>query len=498
MTGGIVSPLGSSGVPTSGIGADGLPATAPSPAPVGAPIGTSAPAPAVPPVPPVGGVNREYTPGAFGPTSGLRKKAPEEKLVSQGNIQNKAALDSLAKKGDPNMDDINKNAMKTPGGAPSGAPLPGAAPIPAGPLPGASGAGAPPTGAPVGMPVGAPSGAPVGNPPTMPPVKSESTLYRAIPSVKQINKMTREELITLKKYLINHCLKEALESNDVGNIKLFATSILKKWQKIPFMVDKFYSDFINDDLNATYNKIIDFSTNSDTDNPVLSNLNSTVKSSLDQTMKLITQSSDWIGIILSKSLNDWNNLFSRNKFGSLTIGKFLSISALCASVVYIMTKLFKTGFNKESTLSECEDLFSRLYYKRSAYFKEGLEEKLQEYINKEVPSNVITLNSLINNAYPLAMGLLYTIGYNGDEVSQTIPTNILVLTEICASIVILWKELIGKKFKGLCKGKSMISSNLLMKMNNAISGPTDVFNNLNDFKNETTPINDLGGESNFE
>ena len=44
----------------------------------------------------------------------------------------------------------------------------------------------------------------------------------------------------------------------------------------------------------------------------------------------------------------------------------------------------------------------------------------------------------------------------------------------------------------------MISSNLLMKMNNAISGPTDVFSNLNDFKNETTPIDNLGGESNFE
>jgi hypothetical protein len=145
-------------------------------------------------------------------------------------------------------------------------------------------------------------------------------------------------------------------------------------------------------------------------------------------------------------------------------------------------------------LSECKNLFIKLYNRHSINFKEGIEDKLQEYINKEVPSNVITLNSLINNAYPLAMGLLYTIGYNGDEISQTLPSNILILTEISASVVILWREIIGKKFKGLCKGKAMISDNLLIRMKSDINGPTDVFNSLNDFKNETTPIDDLGGE----
>ena len=303
--------------------------------------------------------------------------------------------------------------------------------------------------------------------------------------------MTKEELMTLKKFLINHCLKEAYNNVDTGNIKMFANKVLSKWSSTPFLIDKFYSDFIKGDIQETYNKIIDLTTNtSDISNSVIDNLNSTVKSSLDQTMKLITQSSDWISIILSKSLNDWNRLFSQNKFGTLTIGQFLSISALCASIVYIMTKLFKTGFSKESTLSECEDLFDRLYYRHSVNFKEGIEDKLQEYIDKEVPSNVLTLNSLINKAYPLAMGLLYTIGYNGDEVSQSIPSNILVLTEVCSGIVILWRELIGKKFKGLCKGKSMISNNLLMKMTSAINGPTDVFNSLNDFKMS----NEMGGE----
>ena len=339
-----------------------------------------------------------------------------------------------------------------------------------------------------------PNGPNVPNLNQLPSIKSESiTLYKAIPSVSQINKMTREELKTLKKFLISHCLKEAFESTDIENIKKFATDILKRWQKIPFEIDSFYPEFINDDLNSTYNIMLKYTLSDSTDNPIISNLNSTVKSSLDQTMKLITQSSDWISIILSKNLNEWNSLFSQNKFGSLTIGKFLSISALCASIVYIMTKLFKSGFNKESTLSECKNLFIKLYNRHSINFKEGIEDKLQEYINKEVPSNVITLNSLINNAYPLAMGLLYTIGYNGDEISQTLPSNILILTEISASVVILWREIIGKKFKGLCKGKAMISDNLLIRMKSDINGPTDVFNSLNDFKNETTPIDDLGG-----
>ena len=325
-------------------------------------------------------------------------------------------------------------------------------------------------------------------------VASENvTLYKAIPSIDKINKMTKEELLTLKQFLIGHCLKEALNIKDIKHVDVIAKEILKKWQRIPFAFSKYYSDVINEDLNVTYNKIVDYTSSDVIDNPVLSNLSSTVKSSLDQTMKLITQSSDWISIILSKPLNEWNSLFSKNKFGSLTIGKFLSLSALSASVVYIMTKLFKTGFSKESTLSECEDLFMKLYLRHSMNFKEGLEDKLQEYINKEVPSNVLTLNSLINNAYPLAMGLLYTIAYNSEEISQRIPLNILTLTEICAGITILWRESIGKKFKGLCKGKSMISSNLLMKMNTSVNAPNDIFGKLNDFKNSKMP-NEMGGE----
>lgn len=310
---------------------------------------------------------------------------------------------------------------------------------------------------------------------------SES-LLNYIPSKRQMKRMTREELLVLKKFLKSHVLKEAMENRGIENIKKFAKDSVSKVTNIPDLINTFYPEFINESIDATYNVILKYADVKDSALPTLTNLNSTVKSSLDQTMNMINQSSDWISIVLSKNLSDMG---MTGKIGSLTVGKFLSISALAASIVYIMTKLFKSGFKNDNTYSECVELFKSLYERKSKDFKEGIEDKLNEYINKEVPSNVITLNSLITKAHPLAQGMLFNIGYDEGNL-ESVPNNILILTEVCCALVILYAEILGKKFKALAnkgKMKAFVSQNLLMKMGN-IGSSKDIFSKLSNFKSE--------------
>ena len=333
--------------------------------------------------------------------------------------------------------------------------------------------------APVPMPNQTP---PPPSPPANPapaPAMSES-LLNYIPSKRQMRRMTREELLVLRKFLKSHVLKEAMENRGIENIKKFAKDSVSKVTNIPDLINTFYPEFINESIDTTYNVILKNSDVKDSALPTLSNLKSTVKSSLDQTMNMINQSSDWISIVLSKNLSDMG---MTGKLGNINVGKFLSISALAASVVYIMTKLFKSGFNNANTYSECVKLFKDLYNRKLSSFKEGIDDKLNEYINKEVPSNVITLNSLITKAYPLAQGMLFNIGYD-EENLNSVPNNILILTEVCCSLVILYSEVLGKKFKALAKKgkmKAFVSQNLLMKMGN-IDTPKDIFSKLSNFK----------------
>ena len=313
------------------------------------------------------------------------------------------------------------------------------------------------------------------------PAMSES-LLNYIPSKRQMRRMTREELLVLRKFLKSHVLKEAMENRGIENIKKFAKDSVSKVTTIPDLINTFYPEFINESIDTTYNVILKSSDVKDSALPTLSNLKSTVKSSLDQTMNMINQSSDWISIVLSKNLSD---IGMTGKLGNINVGKFLSISALAASVVYIMTKLFKSGFKNANTYSECVKLFKDLYNRKLSSFKEGIDDKLNEYINKEVPSNVITLNSLITKAYPLSQGMLFNIGYDEGNL-DSVPNNILILTEVCCALVILYSEVLGKKFKVLAKKgkmKAFVSQNLLMKMGN-IDTPKDIFSKLNNFKKD--------------
>ena len=75
------------------------------------------------------------------------------------------------------------------------------------------------------------------------PAMSES-LLNYIPSKRQMRRMTREELLVLRKFLKSHVLKEAMENRGIENIKKFAKDSISKVTNIPDLINTFYPEFM--------------------------------------------------------------------------------------------------------------------------------------------------------------------------------------------------------------------------------------------------------------
>ena len=131
------------------------------------------------------------------------------------------------------------------------------------------------------------------------------------------------------------------------------------------------------------------------------------------------------------------------------------------------------------------DSTNREYFdSRMKNFKEDVNAKLKEYMTKDIPTDVLMINSIILKAEAMSLGLLLSVAYQNLE-EYNIPLNILVLTEICCSIVLLWSKLLGRKLK---KSKStsnlydVISDKLSISMGINPNNPSrDIFSKLNKY-----------------
>ena len=294
----------------------------------------------------------------------------------------------------------------------------------------------------------------VPNTPQQPQTQTnESSIRISLPSKNQIKNMTREELINLKTYLTKYCYKEAMENYDKFNVKRFAKECFKSHKNIPAMLNQYYPDVITPNIKTTYNKLLELA--SVTDNPEV-NIKNQVKTSLDYTINLFSNSTDWISIVMSRKLKDYSAEFSNTNLGRLSVGRFFIVSALCASVVYFTEKFFKAkhflGANDSYTLSDSEQ---KKFDEIKAISESDVQTKLSGYETEEIPTSVLMINSLILKATKKAMGLLMTIAYQNPKDFEAVPVNILVLTEVCCAMVLLWGDTFGIKMK-----KAKIASNL--------------------------------------
>lgn len=261
-----------------------------------------------------------------------------------------------------------------------------------------------------------------------------------LPSKEQLRKMTKEELIGIKSYL-KHCYKESLQKYDIFNVKRYAKECIKSHNVIPTAMQQYYPDVINSNIKSVYNKLLDLSNIKDSND-----LRMQAQTSLDYTMKLLSNSTDWIGIVLSKKLGDWSYIFKNTKFQDLTIGKFFMIAALCASLVYLLEKHFKSknflGIGDRVDFSENTNIFESISLNES-----DADSKLNEYSNKEIPTDILMINSIVLKSSVTAITRLQSLAYQNLNDFEPVNINVLVLTEICCSIVLLWEYMFGMKLK---------------------------------------------------
>ena len=330
-----------------------------------------------------------------------------------------------------------------------------------------------PTRTTVSEPVTAPSPAPAPTP--APTRQTNEDILRFIPSKKQINEMSREELINLKSFLIKHCYQEAMQTYDIYNVKRFAKECFKTHNMVPVVLNQYYPDIITDNIQSVYSKLLELSNIEGSGE----NIKNAVQTQLDYTMKLFSNSTDWVGIVLSKKLGEWSPFFKN-------IGKFFMVAAFCASIVYLVKKFFKSKhFLGIGDKYDFSDSTNREYFdSRMKNFKEDVNAKLKEYMTKDIPTDVLMINSIILKAEAMSLGLLLSVAYQNLE-EYNIPLNILVLTEICCSIVLLWSKLLGRKLK---KSKStsnlydVISDKLSISMGINPNNPSrDIFSKLNKY-----------------
>lgn len=314
------------------------------------------------------------------------------------------------------------------------------------------------------------------------PNQTTDSVIKFIPSKKQINEMTREELIQLRSFLIKHCYKEAVETYDIYNVKRFAKECFKTHNMIPVVLNQYYPDIISSDLNTVYSKFLELA---ETGNPETS-LKSSVQTQLDYTMRLFSNSSDWVGIVMSKKLGEWSQFFKNTSIEDMTIGKFFMIASLCASIVYLVKKFFKSkSFLGIGDKYDFSDNTVRNYIISNLKdFREDVAGKLQEYMNKDIPTDILMINSIVLKAESISLGLLLSVAYQKLD-DYNIPLNILVLTEICCAIVLLWDKLLGrvlKKSKTTSNLYDVISDKLTMSMHINPNNPTrDIFSKLNKY-----------------
>lgn len=292
-----------------------------------------------------------------------------------------------------------------------------------------------------------------------------------LPSKKHLRKMTKEELIGIRSYLV-HCYKEAMQNYDVFNVNNFAKECLKSHKNIPSILTKYYPDIITGDVKTVYNKLLDLADTKE--------LKSQVKTSLNNAMKLLSVSTAWIGIVMSKKLTEWSYMFNDSCMQDLTIGKFFMIAALCASVVYLLDKVYK------ASLFSADEKFSPSIFENVTINESDAETKLGEYSSKEIPTNVLTINSLIMKCSVNSIMRLQALASKDLDKFQPIPINVLVLFEVCCSVVLLWKYVFGTKLKKAKTASAFlyecITPSLIESMDISKVKPTkDIFRKLDTY-----------------
>ncbi len=202
-------------------------------------------------------------------------------------------------------------------------------------------------------------------------------------------------------------------------------------------------------------------------NSVFDTLPEVVDTGVKSMQNMLDENMDWIGIVMSKPLNQWNIAFADTAIKNWKCSELFVLCAICCSIVFTCSKIMSALDNKDLAKNTVENNIKKIKTIKNALkeskavfggirnlIEAGLDAstKLDKYADGKIPTNVILINSMILKAGKPAKDLLTRIVSDKGEdttVDKSISINkpFYTLCTFASSFVLLWIKIAGMYIK---------------------------------------------------
>lgn len=317
-----------------------------------------------------------------------------------------------------------------------------------------------------------------------PQVASTILLSKLLPTESELKTMPKAYLKMFKEMIHNCGLNESIlkeATKDMLPDQFLASQELAKEvlkdpinaTKISVIVSKGSKSFnsINDALNlmsllgdsAEYNAKV----GNDVLSSVLKGFSEVANTGIRSMQKLINENADWLSIVMSKPLNQWNIAFAETPMKNWKCSQLFTLCAVLSSVVFTCHKILSSTDKPSLTANTVENNIKKIKLIKNALkeskavfggishlIEVGLDAntKLSRYADGKIPTNVILINSMILKAGKPAKDLLAkVVSEKGADttVDKSISINkpFYTLCTFAASFVLLWIKIAGMYIK---------------------------------------------------
>lgn len=309
-------------------------------------------------------------------------------------------------------------------------------------------------------------------------------LSKLLPTEAEIRTIPKAYLKMFKDMIHNCGLTEAMIQEATKNYipqqflasQELAKEVLKdpiNATKISVIVEEGSKSFnsVNDALNlmsllgdaAEHNAKV----SNDTLSSALKGFGEVANTGIRSMQKLINENADWLSIVMSKPLNQWNIAFSETPMKNWKCSQLFTLCAVLSSVVFTCHKILSSIDKASLSTNTVENNVKKLKLIKSALKESkavfggishlieaglGVNAKLSKYADGKIPTNVILINSMILKAGKPAKDLLARVISEKDPdttVDKSISINkpFYTLCTYAASFVLLWIKIAGMYIK---------------------------------------------------
>lgn len=311
-------------------------------------------------------------------------------------------------------------------------------------------------------------------------------LSKLLPTESELKRMNKTQLRMVRDMITNSGLTESMikeaTKEDIPKQFLASQELAKEVLKDPINATKisvivyegsesFNFNSINGALNimSLLGKAAENNAkvNNDTLSSALKGFGEVANTGIRSMQKLINENADWLSIVMSKPLNQWNIAFAETPMKNWKCSQLFTLCAVLSSVVFTCHKILSSIDKASLSTNTVENNIKKLKLIKSALKESkalfvginhlietdlGVNAKLSEYADGKIPTNVILINSMILKAGKPAKDLLAR-AISEKEPATTVDKSISInrpfytLCIYAASLVLLWIKIAGMYIK---------------------------------------------------